>query len=148
LSTSGAPEASFGGSQLFDVYELPGTPSGRKEYFLASNKWTTWVASIRSTGGPLSLSMNPWGLYALNLDHSVAPWDPQNIIVHLCTLKNKVATPYPNAIMIGSPGIQGNPIWAYVHRGSSLIYGWFASSDPGSGGYWTPSVTIEGLDDC
>jgi len=148
LKVSNWPKETFAGRQLFDIYELPGSVSGKKQYFLASHTYKNWVASIRSTGSVLSLSASLWGLYALNLEHTIAPWDPQKLIVQICSMKDAKGGAYKDAVMIGSPGAMGRPNWAYIHSGSSLVYGTTIATDPGTGGYWNPSATIEGLQIC
>lgn len=148
LAASAAPAKTFGGSQLFDIYELPGEVNGRKQYFLTSNRWPDWVAAIRSTGSVLSLSASLWGLYAVDLNHPIAPWDPQGISVTICNVVSGGEVDANKAVMIGSSGKHLHPIWAYVHRMSALVYGWMLTSDPGTGGYWIPDQPLEGLQNC
>jgi len=147
LKTSAAPSITFGGGQYSNLYEMPGVVKGKKQYFLSSNKWPTWVAAIRTTGSILSASVSVYGLFGVSLVHSIAPWDPQGIDLQVCSLKR---TGYANEVMIGSSGASGRTEWAYVHHGSWFVYGWGLSQDPGEGGYWTvsdPSI-LAGLDDC
>jgi len=141
VGTSSAPTWYLGQEAQFNLWELPGRVGGKKMYFLSSAKWPTWVAAIRST---TLTAASVWGLYALNLEHSIAPWDPQSIVVHLCSLDK---AGHQGAVMIGSPGLTAN-IWAYIHHGSWDVYGWMLSEDPGPGGYWTPDKPLEGLEDC
>merc|ERR1711879_636340 len=118
------------------------------QYFLASSKWHKYVAAVRSTGGALSLSASLWGLYAVDIQHSTVPYDPQGITVHICKIMRGGVDDPKHAVMIGSSGSWNRPIWAYVHRASSFVYGWMLTSDPGSGGYWVPSQPIPGLQEC
>mmetsp|Transcript_68360 Transcript_68360/g.190725 ORF Transcript_68360/g.190725 Transcript_68360/m.190725 type:complete len:310 (+) Transcript_68360:77-1006(+) len=145
LMTSAAPDSLFFGSNKFDLFELPGRIKGHKEYLLTSKIWPNWVASIRTTGSVLSGSASLWGLYALNLYHTIAPWDPQSLVVRICSMEKHG---YKNAIMIGSPGATGRSIKAYLHHGSWFVYGWDLSADPGEGGYWTVDKNLEGIEDC
>lgn len=146
LSVSGSPGFAFFGNQYFDIYELPGKVDGKKKFFIASNKWPTWVAAIRTTGSLLTASVSLFGLYGVSLPHTIAPWDPQGIIVEVCK--------YPGgSVMIGNAPLGKRTEWAYVHHGSWFVYGWGLSQDPGDGGHWlvnddNGAVEIKGLDAC
>lgn len=149
LKVSNLPSFSFFGSQYFDVYELPGRIKGKKHFFLASNKWPSWVAAMRSTGSVLSASVSPYGLYGVSLEHTIAPWDPQGVIVEICSYPGSA-----NVVMIGNAPTGVQTEWAYVHHASWFVYGWGATSDPGDGGYWVlndangADINIGGLDAC
>lgn len=142
LKVSNWWSGSFLNTNLFTLYKLPGVgASGKTEYFLASYKWPSWVVSIASTK---MTAVSLFGAFAYNLYHTVAPWDPAGLTVHLCSLKK---LGYENAVMIGSSGILGDH-WMYIHHGSWLVYATAIAQDPGEGGYWTPNPPIPDLDDC
>merc|ERR1711920_402874 len=148
LKVAAEPRWFFGGQQLFDLYELPGTIDGKKQYFLASTKWPSWVAAIRPTGSVLTGSVSLFGLYALNLVHTIAPWDPQQLTLQVCSMKK---LGYEKEIMIGRTSVATHRTeWAYVHHGSWFVYGWALSQDPGDEGYWTVSddKVLKHLDKC
>merc|ERR1712083_1189463 len=105
-----------------------------------------YVMALRFTGSVLTGSVSLYGLYSMNLFHTMAPYDPSGLVVQICSLRKQG---YPTEIMIGSSG-GARTEWAYIHHGSWLVYGWDLSPDPGTGGYWTVSNTemLKGLDDC
>merc|ERR1712083_1122150 len=97
---------------------------------------------IRPTGSIVTGSVSLFGLYAVNLYHTIAPWDPKKIVTRICQNSQ-----YGSSVMIGSAPTHGRSEWAYEHYGSWYVYGWGATQDPGTGGYWTPSSPIEGLEE-
>jgi len=134
MMVSEAPLWTFGGTNEFNIHQLPGTWNGYKMYFLTSSKWTSWTVAMRLTTGT---AVSLWGAYALNLYHTIAPWDPQSIIVRICKVPG-----YSNTIMFGS----NSGIWAYIHHASYFVYGWDLSGDPGTGGYWSVNQGIGHMD--
>eukprot|EP00933_Yihiella_yeosuensis_P030214 TRINITY_DN23873_c0_g1_i2.p1 TRINITY_DN23873_c0_g1~~TRINITY_DN23873_c0_g1_i2.p1 ORF type:complete len:327 (+),score=46.79 TRINITY_DN23873_c0_g1_i2:75-1055(+) len=142
MSTTKSPSALNFGADRFTLYQLPGNLSGKPKFFLASDYWPDYVVTIRATTGT---ALSPWGTYAVKLNKQTIPWTPNRIMVTICSLKKRG---YPNAIMIGSAGGTGSPIWAYIHRLSSYVYG--STMKPGSGGYWTldPPLPEGSVPDC
>merc|ERR1712228_376051 len=107
--------------------EVEGLYTGQKMYFLASHTWKNWVASLRPTGHALTGAI----LYSVHLGHSIAPLDPQSIMLEVCSLRN---IGKPTEIMMGLR-TKVRTQWAYVHHGSWLVYGSDSSQDPGTGGH-------------
>jgi len=111
----------------FDIYEVPGSQFGHKEYFLASSKWSDYVLGMKATTGT---AISPFGTYAVNLNKKggvLDTWGPTNIMLRVC----ETAT---GALQIGAKMADANTIWAYVHHGSWYVYG--SVSTPGWGGEW------------
>merc|ERR1711879_8166 len=134
-----------GGADQFTVYKVHGLIHGKQMYYVASKRWPSWIISMRSTA---ATAFSPFGLFALDLDHEAMPWEPQGLLVHICQMKEAGFT---DAIQIMSPGTlstAGLVSKAYIHHGSWLVYGWEITSDPGTGGYWTASAKIPGLQAC
>mmetsp|Transcript_95648 Transcript_95648/g.241061 ORF Transcript_95648/g.241061 Transcript_95648/m.241061 type:complete len:340 (-) Transcript_95648:169-1188(-) len=112
----------------FDIYEVPGSDSGHKEYFLASSKWSDYVLGMKATTGT---ALSPFAAYAVNLDKKggvLDTWGPTNIMLRVC----ETAT---GMVQVGAKMADANTIWAYVHHGSWYVYG--SVSTPGWGGEWT-----------
>eukprot|EP00443_Scrippsiella_acuminata_P000107 CAMPEP_0115242626 /NCGR_PEP_ID=MMETSP0270-20121206/39051_1 /TAXON_ID=71861 /ORGANISM="Scrippsiella trochoidea, Strain CCMP3099" /LENGTH=342 /DNA_ID=CAMNT_0002657701 /DNA_START=50 /DNA_END=1075 /DNA_ORIENTATION=+ len=115
------------GQDLFTLYELPGEFEGKKEYFLASSKWPDYVVAIKATGGT---AFSLWGAYSVSLESEHAPWSLREIMLRICSARK---FGHPDAIMIGtSQPHGGSTIYAYIHSGSYLVYG-----------YWYPERLIE-----
>eukprot|EP00933_Yihiella_yeosuensis_P048214 TRINITY_DN44292_c0_g1_i1.p1 TRINITY_DN44292_c0_g1~~TRINITY_DN44292_c0_g1_i1.p1 ORF type:complete len:319 (-),score=54.19 TRINITY_DN44292_c0_g1_i1:255-1211(-) len=134
MSTTKWPSSLNLGADKFQLYQLPGSLNGKPKFFLSSENWPDYVVTIRATTGT---ALSPWGTYAVKLQDETIPWAPNRIMVSVCSLKTRG---YPNAIMIGSSGATVSPVWAYIHRLSSYVYG--SASNPGSGGYWTPDPPL------
>mmetsp|Transcript_86379 Transcript_86379/g.239537 ORF Transcript_86379/g.239537 Transcript_86379/m.239537 type:complete len:313 (+) Transcript_86379:75-1013(+) len=126
------------GADKFDLYQLPGALDGKPKFFLASAHWRDIVATIRATAGT---TLGLWGLYAAKLEARVKPYNPENIALSVCSWASKG---HPDAIMVGSAGYLGNPIWAYIKHGSWLVYGYSFGgiSDVGDGGRWIPDPPL------
>jgi len=134
ISVSNWPTSTFHNAQYFNLFELNGDVNGKKKYFLASDNWPTWVAAI----GHSSTSI--YGAYAYNLDHTIAPWDPEGVVVDVCDMSGKG---HPGSLMIGD-----GSHWFYVSHTSWKVSATAISSDPGVTGYWKPDPAIEGLQAC
>merc|ERR1712190_212727 len=99
---SDAKSWTWSGQQYFDIYELPGRgDSGEKRYFMASVKWTSWVAAIMGTAG--KGRAHPYALYDKNLDWKQMPWKPYKVTVSLCHVPNR-----PEVVKIGRPVLNGD----------------------------------------
>jgi len=112
---------------MFNLYKLPGASTKNASFFLSSYKYTDLVARIGLTTGT---ALKTHGFYATALKDGKSP---DVLAVHVCyDAKHK-------AIMIGNVA---QTWWAYVHRGSWLVYGSAASSAKkstvGTGGLWKP----------
>merc|ERR1712039_737952 len=117
--------------------------AGKKMYYMTSSKWSTWAVALQATALG---SLSRFGLFSVNLDHPMAPYEPRGIAVHLCSVSKRGFSDY---VMIQSPGVLATldvSVSAYVHTGSWFVYG--SVSEPGTGGYWLPSESIAGLDPC
>lgn len=142
------------GQDKFNLYELPGLFEGQKEYFLASAKWSDYVVAMQATAGT---AFTLWGAYSVGLGTEHKPWSLKDIMLRICSARNKG---HPDAVMIGTSVPQGgSTIWAYIHRGSYFVYGYWYPEQlikskilptggketqspqnlPGKGGLWIPS---------
>lgn len=130
MGTSSMPSFSFMGSDLFDLYRVPGLFDGKALFMIASHKWPSYVLAIRATTGT---AFSPFGTYSVELKDTSAPWKPEDIMLRVCSMGSYGKH---NAIMIGSAG-KVKSIWAYVHMGSWSVYG--SISNPGEGGEWAPN---------
>jgi hypothetical protein len=145
-ATSSWTASLLGNSAQFDIHELPGRINGtdKKMYFVTSAKWTTFTMAMRPTTGT---ALSPFGLFTVNLDSKLLPYDPDGVVIHLCAMTK---AGFAGNIMIESPGTLatlGLVTKAYIHTGSWLVYG-SPLEDPGTGAYWTPSIPIPGLQAC
>jgi len=117
----------------FDIYEVPGSDSGHKEYFLASSKWRDYVVGMKATTGT---ALSPFAAYAVNL-HSKGgifdAWGLSNIMLRVCETANGM-------LQVGAKMSDAKMIWAYVHHGSWYVYG--SVSSPGWGGEWKPEPAL------
>lgn len=130
MGTSSMPSFSFMGSDLFDLYRVPGLFNGKALFIIASHKWPSYVLAIRATTGT---AFSPFGTYSVELKDTSAPWKPEDIMLRVCSMGSYGKH---SAIMIGSAGAV-KTIWAYVHMGSWSVYG--SISNPGEGGEWSPN---------
>jgi len=136
MKATNAPSSLNMGQDKFSFYQLPGTMDANRRFFLGSDKWEDRVAALRLTTGT---TIGLWGLYSVDLRTTLVPWKPQDIALTVCSLKSRGR---PDAIMIGSSGSVGNPVWAYIKHGSWLVYGYSLGANPGEGGYWIPTPSI------
>lgn len=135
MKVTSTPSILSSGQDKFSLYELPGDLNGSKKFFLGNDKWRNNVATIRGTGGT---ALGSYGLYSVDLSPTlkdwVEPWQPQDIALTVCSLRLHGDA---HAVMIGSSGAAGNPIWAYLKSYQWLIYG-YADGSPDESGHWVP----------
>jgi hypothetical protein len=114
----------------FTLYRMPG-PSNMTRFMLGSVAYPSYVARIGLTVGT---AISGHGFYATELSEGKGP---DVLASSVCYDSAK------NAIMLGN---KAGTYWAYVHRGSWLVFG--SSADRcavGDGGFWkpTPDFTSE-----
>lgn len=115
------------GQDKFSLYQLPGKFNGETMFFLGSDKWPDYVFALDSTGGT---AVSLWGGYAVSLTEKHEPWSLKDVMLRVCSARK---TGHPDAIMIGSSVPSGgSTVWAYIHSGSWLVYG-----------YWYPERLLE-----
>merc|ERR1712232_746559 len=118
LKTSVLPMWLLGDRLKFILHKLPGTVNLHSEYFLSTQAYPDYVATIRATKGT---AFSPFGVYEVGLDRN---YKPAQLLVRVCDAGN-------GYVRFGSSG--EHTIWAYIHHGSWNVYGWRAGS-PGDGG--------------
>lgn len=116
------------GRDKFNLYRMPAKRGEEHKFFLGSGSYVDKVARIGLTTGT---SISTRGLYSTDVGAGKKPAD---LAVSVCYEKSKAA------IMIGDA--KGS-WWAYVHRGSWLVYGSSAKQEKvGEGGMWKPDPPL------
>lgn len=111
------------GKDKFSFYRLPG-PSNETRFLLGSVAYPSEAARVASTSGT---AISGQGLDAIDLSDAVSL---DKLAVSACYDKAK------SAVMVGD---KAGETWAYVHRGSWLVYGSSAQRcKVGERGLWTP----------
>jgi len=100
--------------------------NGSKKYFLASDKWPTWVAALGHSAA------NVCGAFAYNLDNPVIRWAPEGVVVDVCDMTGKGR---PGELKIGV----GNK-WFYLAHTSWKVAATISSDDPGVTGGTTKEL--------
>jgi hypothetical protein len=121
------------GQDRFDIWEVPGSQHGQKEYFLASSKWRQYVVGMKATTGT---AFSPFGAYSVNLHHKghlFDLWGPTNVMLRICQTPSW-------GLQIGAHLGDTKTVWAYLHSGSKFVYG--SVSSPGQGGEWLPDPPL------
>jgi len=112
------------GKDYFNLYKMAGPQGGKPKYILQSSAWANTVARIASTTGT---SFSSKGFYATDLD---AAYGPDKIALSVCYSHTHKALAFGN---------DAGDVWAYVHKGSWLVYGYKGSrKDAGDGALWQP----------
>jgi hypothetical protein len=130
IATSGAWLSTMPRASSWTLYKLPRNWGGHTGYFLTTEAYPGYTASIRwTTGTALSLR----GAYEVALTKQLEPW---RLAVRVCSRPD-------GTIMIGNM----DGVWFYLHHFSYNVYGW-QFGDPGDGGYWKADKAINGLESC
>lgn len=137
LKTSSVPAWTLGGRFRFILHRLPARVNHHHDYFLTTEAYPDYVATIRATTGTaFSLA----GLYEVGLHREFAP---DRLTTQVCSLGD-------GYIRIGSGGGAGAGLgnaWAYIHHASQYVYGWNLGS-AGDAGAWKADPPISGLEAC
>mmetsp|Transcript_143889 Transcript_143889/g.460602 ORF Transcript_143889/g.460602 Transcript_143889/m.460602 type:complete len:301 (+) Transcript_143889:84-986(+) len=137
MSTTRLPSSFNMDQDKFDLYQLPGSDAGTKEFFLVSSKWSDYVLGFKATTGT---ALSPFAAYAVDLakkvDQTVDVWGVSNIMLKICAVSPAEYAP-TGGVRIGAvlPATDST-IWAYIHHGSWLVYG--SMTKPGDDGIWFP----------
>lgn len=116
------------GKDKFQLYRLPG-PANATRFVLGSVAYPGHIARIGMTTGTSAFSSH--ALYATGLDDGKGM---DTLSVSVCYHSGK------RALMIGS---KAGDYWAYIHRGSWLVYASdMGHCSVGDGGLWVPEPAL------
>jgi len=126
-------------TDTFSLHELPGKNSkdGLKRYMLASTSSPDYVVALM---GNKAANVVPYpGMSLFEVDAVNQLMDPTLVFWIVCKPKSGA-----KGLQFGVLSQDGYYIWAYVHTGSWLVYGWFHSlwGAPDDRAQWTPDKSL------
>jgi len=125
-------------TDTFSLHEVPGKNSkdGLKRYMFASTSSPDYVVALRANKADDITGLPSTNEFEVDVIHELS--DPTWVFWIVCKPKSGA-----KGLQFGVLSSDGYYVWAYVHTGSWLVYGWFHSvwGAPDDRAQWIPDST-------